>query len=144
MLLSRCRGRVALLWRCSRALFCDSLSWFPPVVMQVPVTIAVTGMVRLHTAFHAMHEPPWVDWCPVRQLGVQTPDSLLPAPNSLFLSPPIIVQGYPMMDFVVRELRAVVRGPMAMLRCVLVAHPALCRCNAPPLRLSSHAVYVCD
>jgi hypothetical protein len=26
------------------------------------------------------------------------------------------VQGYPMMDFVVRELRAVVRGPMAMLR----------------------------
>ncbi len=106
----------------------------PPVVMQVPVTIAVTGMVRLHTAFHAMHEPPWVDWCPVRQLGAQTPYSLLPAPNSLFLSPPIIVQGYPMMDFVVRELRAVVRGPMAMLRCVLVARPALCRCNAPPLR----------
>ena len=42
--------------------------------------------------------------------------------NGVDLSIVSIGMGYPMMDFFVRESRAVVHGPMAIVRCVLVKY----------------------
>ena len=53
--------------------------------------------------------------------------------NGVDLSIVSIGMGYPMMDFFVRESRAVVHGPMAIVRYVLVKYYYVtCMCVCPP------------